>query len=448
MENKNNILFPLLKLIAPHRLLWASFLIWLFSIVSIPTTYLNMEPMFWPVVLLSLNVLAFYLGMKIINFKVVEQPAVYKDKDRFIFFSAFIVGFFGTLLRAYQILIQQGYLYAAGDTWKRMEMASGELNSGVLGLMTALTQPFGFLAFLLLLYHWRKYAWYWVLLALPLGVYPIMEAYFTQGRLQVVKIFLMIVVVFFFYLGHHRKWSITLLNIKFYKYPLLRIPKKIVSAKILVTGFILSTVFYVFFVFVIESRLDAFGYSNVIEVWEGYQEMRVDDDFKERVMHGNNQNLDMAKYSLLHYFAHGPVEFVRRVNHIQRPYGTYYGMYTFHPYVKFFKLIGFNPPSQAELSEIIKRKAVYTTFWGDMYLDFGWFSILLTFFLGAIIKQIYLKALKGELINILFYAYFSFVVFGSMFLNLLSGSSLYILNALFVLWVLYKYTSDELVFKI
>ena len=444
MENKQTVLFPLLKYIAPHRLLWVSFLIWLLAIISVPTTYLNLEPMFGPVLLLSLNILAFYFGMKIIRFKVIEKPPVYQNKDRFIFFTALTVGVLGTLLRAYQILIQQGYLVAAGDTMKRVEMASGELNSGVLGLFSALTQPFGFLAFLLLIYHRKKYAWYWILLAAALGFYPIVEAFFTQGRLQIVKVLMMILVTFIFYLGHYRKWYITMVKISLWKYPIIRLPKKLLSPKLLLVTFVGISFFYLFFINVIENRLNTFSYGNVIEVWEGYQEMKIDDSFKEKVINSDSQNLEMAKYSMKHYFAHGPVEFIKRVNHVQRPFGTYFGMFTFHPYVKFFKLIGFNPPSLGELAEILKRKSVYTTFWGPIYLDFGWFSVFFTFLLGAAIKQIYLKALGGELINILFYAYFSFVVFGSMFVNLMTGSSLYILNALFVLWILYKYTPENI----
>ena len=94
MENKNTILFPLLKYVAPHRLLWASFIIWILAISSIPTTYLNIKPMFWPIVLLSLNIMAFYFGMKIIRFKVIEKPPNFQNKDRFIFYTALIIGVF------------------------------------------------------------------------------------------------------------------------------------------------------------------------------------------------------------------------------------------------------------------------------------------------------------------------------------------------------------------
>jgi|JI10StandDraft_1071094.scaffolds.fasta_scaffold93496_3 hypothetical protein len=438
-SSPNSYIFPLLKYIAPETLLTVSLLIWIFSILTIPTTYLYLDPMLEPVLLLVLNIFSFYLGMKVILFKVEEKRALFLVKDHFILYLSLGIGYIGTILRAYQILFQQGYLYAENNTWQRIEMASGELNSGFLGLATALTQPFGFIAFLMVIYFYQKLGWKWLLFVLPLGIYPIVEAYFTQGRLQLVKVILMTTIVVIFFIGHHYKWVIQLVKIKLYEYTLFKFPKKLLSFKILSVIAIASTLTYLFFIGVMEKRLSTFNYTNVIEIWEGYQEMKVDTDFKEKVLKGGNQNIEMAKYSLKHYFAHGPIEYIKMVNHIHRPLGTYYGAYTFHPYVKFFKLFGFETPSNAELSKILKRDSVYTTFWGPIYIDFGWFSILFTFLLGAIIKHTYLRAVQGHYIHILFYSYFGFVVFSSIFVNLLNGSSLYILNALIILWVLKKY---------
>ncbi len=438
-SSPKSYIFPLLKYIAPETLLAISLLIWILSIVTIPTTYLNVKPLLEPVTLLLLNIIFFYLGMKSIKIKIKEERSKFLYKEQFLLVGTIFIGWIGTVLRAYQILFLQGYLYASNSTLKRVEMAEGELNSGILGVVTAVIQPFGFIAFLLSLYFYKKLNWKWLMVTFPLGIYPIIESFYTQGRLQFVKMILMIIFIFIFYLGHHFKLSMSLISIKFYKSTIIKLPKRLFEKKIILASIALSIGSYLFFIQVMKSRLDTFNYKNIIPVWERYQEMKLDKDFAEVVANGKEQNLEMAKYSIKHYFAHGPIEFIRMVNHVQRPMGTYFGIFTFHPYVKFFKIFGFNTPSETQLSVIIKRKSVYTTFWGPLYIDFGWFSILFSLFLGAVIKYTYLKAVNGDISHILFYSYFGFVVFGSLFVNLLNGSSLYILNALIILWLIKKY---------
>jgi hypothetical protein len=438
----------MLRYIAPHKLLLFSVIIWLAFYISIPTTYINISPSFFPVLLLISYILAFLFGMLIIKGKKELIKKSINQRDRFIANTSIIIGTIGTVLKFYQRFIQQGYLFTTDYTKLRIELMANELNSGALGLVTALLAPFGLLSFLMILYYRKHYSKWLFLYAFLIGMYPIFESLFTQGRIIIVMVLAMIITVLLFQVNNFSEIFKNKIKITVFKYHLFSMPKKIASKKVIIPSLILGVLFFIFSVRVVKARLDLFNYKNVIPIWERQQEMRLDEDFKKKVLSSDDVNLEIAKYSLKHYFVHGVFEYIRLVNHVSRPLGTYYGEYEFNPYFKFFRLLGVKQKTFAQLDEIIPKKRVYTTFWGPFYLDFGVFGILIAFVFGAILKSIYIKARKGYLPYILFYSYFSFVILGSMFLNLMIGSSIYIFNALIVVVFLYSFIPQKLLAKI
>jgi oligosaccharide repeat unit polymerase len=145
---------------------------------------------------------------------------------------------------------------------------------------------------------------------------------------------------------------------------------------------------------------------------------------------------------------HGVMEYIKMVNHVENPLGTYYGQYEFNIYFKALKVLGLPIKSYGELTKIQKRTGVYTTFWGDYYIDFGLLGVILMIFIGYLVKKIYVKAVSGNCISILFYCYIGVVILGSPFINLLSGSIIYYFNALLIASIIYKYLPNKLfVFK-
>ena len=64
---------------------------------------------------------------------------------------------------------------------------------------------------------------------------------------------------------------------------------------------------------------------------------------------------------------------------------------------------------QAEILKKIQqsppRTGVYTTFFGPIFIDFGWFSVVFIFFFGVFQKLIYNKIVQGrfQFIPLLFY---------------------------------------------
>jgi hypothetical protein len=428
----------MIKNIAPHKILLLSIFIWVLFYISIPTTYINISPSFFPVTLLISYILAFLFGMLIIRGKKELIKTKINQKDRLIANCSIIIGTIGTILKFYQRFIQQGYLFTSDYTKLRIELMSGELNSGGLGLVTALLAPFGLLSFLMIMYYRKQYSKWLFFYSFLIGMYPVFESLFTQGRIIIVMVMAMIVTVLLFHINNFSNVFKNTVKISIFKYRLFSLPKVLASKKIMIPTLVLGFLFLTFSVRVVKARLDLFNYRNVIPIWERQQEMRLDDDFKKKALSSEDLNLEIAKYSLKHYFVHGVFEYIRLVNHVSEPFGTYYGEYEFNPYFKFLRLLGVKQKSFGELNDVVYKKNVYTTFWGPFYLDFGIFGILIAFVFGAILKFIYIKARNGYLPYILFYSYFSFVILGSMFLNLMIGSSIYIFNSLIVVLLLYQ----------
>ena len=437
----------MIKNLAPHKLLLFSIIIWFLFYWSIPTTYINIAPAILPVLLLVGYILSFLFGMLILRGKKELKKIEITPRDQLVANISVIIGTVGTVLKFYQRFIQQGYLYTSNYTRLRMDLMANELNSGALGFVTALLAPFGILSFLMILYYRKFYSKWLFAYAFMIGMYPIFESLFTQGRTIIVMVVAMIITVLIFQLNNFSDIFQNNIQIKLFKYQLFSLPKKLSSKRVLLSIFILGFLFFIFSVRVVKARLDLFNYKNVMTIWERQQEMRLNEDFKEKVLSSDDVNIEIAKYSLKHYFVHGVFEYIRLVNHVSEPTGTYYGEYQFNPYFKFLRLLGFKQRSFSELNDIVYKKNVYTTFWGPFYLDFGVFGILIAFIFGALLKFIYIRARNGYLPYILMYSYFSFIILGSMFLNLLIGSSIYIFNSLLVVLFLYSILPKKFILR-
>jgi hypothetical protein len=398
--------------------------------------------------LLILYIGSFYFGMLLIRG---EKELVIKkstSRDKYIIYIALFLGTIGTVLKFYQRFIQQGYLYATDYTKLRIELMEGELNSGFLGLITALITPFGLISFLMILYFRKQFSKKLFFYSTILALYPIFESYFTQGRIIIVIVVSMIMITLAFNVIHFTTFLNKKINITLYSFKLFSFPKRLLQKKIVIPSIIIGVLFLSFSIKVVKDRLDLFNYRNVFVIWEKQQQVKIDDAFKKEVLESGQVNIEVAKYSIKHYFVHGVFEYSRLVNHVDRPFGTYYGQYIFNPYFKFFKLFGVKSKSFNELNEIAHKKNVYTTFWGPVYLDFGVFGILIAMLFGAFIKYTYIKARQGHLAYVLFYSYFAFIVLGSMFINLMIGSSIYIFNALLLILFLYKVIPENITFVI
>ena len=135
--------------------------------------------------------------------------------------------------------------------------------------------------------------------------------------------------------------------------------------------------------------------------------------------------------TLLHvgqYVTHGFFEF----NHIVKgkPIPLTYGAYTFSPFGKLFNKENVNPSP---------REYVYVTAFGGLYLDFGWFSLIIMLFFGAFQKLVFQKAIN----SVIWRPVLSYLLIINVFLpvfNYVRGAGVYPLVSFFIILLILKTT--------
>ena len=131
-----------------------------------------------------------------------------------------------------------------------------------------------------------------------------------------------------------------------------------------------------------------------------------------------------------------PFEFQKLVNHVDEPYGIFYGKYELDVYFKFLRFFNIPVESRLEMEKTLYHAGYYITLWGPFYLDFGVFGFVIAFFLGYVIKKTYNYAVQGHLPAILMYSYIAIVLLASFHVSLVGGKYIYIFNAILIFWLL------------
>lgn len=142
------------------------------------------------------------------------------------------------------------------------------------------------------------------------------------------------------------------------------------------------------------------------------------------------------------YFTHGMIEF----SYLYDKFGDVHawGNYTFWVYVRFLSQIVGGNFEISEILELIPRQGIYTTFFGPIYIDFGWLGIIFMFILGNLVRRIYEKAKSGSDWAILMYFYFFIVLMFSPVFNFISGAGgVFVLTSIILFSIIsqkfYKY---------
>lgn len=430
-----------MQFLNPIKIVLLSFFIWLIFYISIPTTYLYKGSAFFPITILVLYVIFLFLGFSSVrrNDKRFNIEKTSDNKIKQIVYFLFTIGFIGVLIKLFIGFFITKIFISSNIFEKRLELMEGELNSGIYGVISAILFPFAYVSMLIVINNFKLFKRKFLIFAILIGLFPIIETYFIGGRTIIVLLGTTIINTALFTIQKY--YNFKTIVIKLYNYKLFSIPSFLLKKKYLLVLIILLIGFKLYSVKVVSERLNKFNYRDTLGHWEYLQEVKIDPAYKKFVNSKKKQDkyYEISLYSLKHYFVHGKFEYIRLVNHLDKKSGYYYGGYEFYPFLKIFKAVGVPIKSFYEMNEIVYKKSVFTTFWGPFYIDFGVFGILIMFFWGRFIKKSYYFAIKNYTPYTIFYGYISTILLASFFINLLLGSSAYYLFSFLITILIFKF---------
>ncbi|MCK0108291.1 hypothetical protein MWU58_03230 [Flavobacteriaceae bacterium S0825] len=167
------------------------------------------------------------------------------------------------------------------------------------------------------------------------------------------------------------------------------------------------------------------------------------------IIETKNETLRLTRLSLLNasqYYTHGVFEFGYLYNNYEGKH--HYGGFTFNVIAKFSNIILGTNIDLAKIQDSPVRTGVYTTFFGPIYLDFGWFAPIFMLFFGMLQGLIFNKTLLGDYKYVPLLFYMLIIDFFMPVINFITSSQgVYIIVSMIVFAKLYKLLTAKLIFK-
>jgi len=124
-----------------------------------------------------------------------------------------------------------------------------------------------------------------------------------------------------------------------------------------------------------------------------------------------------ATVSLRHYLIHGIYQFQLLVDVFDTD-NIAYGQYQFNPIFKGLSLLGVSYRTIGNIENFVPESGVYSTFFGDVYIDFGIYGFIYMFFLGVISQMIFSR--RNNKNYKLMYSIIYSIILHMFFINMIS----------------------------
>jgi len=216
---------------------------------------------------------------------------------------------------------------------------------------------------------------------------------------------------------------------------------KIFSKKIILIG-VFSLILSVFFSnFVLKERVKEKERSSFLKkiVNSPYNDLLpLKPKVKEFIVKNKDNFIGKASFNSAHFgqhIVHGVYEFDYAIKEKSE---KKMGMYNGFILVKFFNKLGLTNISLESLMNPTGR-VTYITFFGGLFLDFGWYSLIIMFFYGGLQNRFFVKALKLNYLKPLVIIFIFTNVFLLTFNFIRAQMLLVIISYLFILAIFYSY---------
>ncbi len=402
------------------RITLAGMFLWVIIFFFVPLKVKH-ELGWMPILFLIANYIFFIFGLKII-------PAIKKDKRNtykvnrkavkkvlyVVIYIAFI-GFFFKIIDKFYI---RGASFSNSVSFNRILLEKS--GSSIISILAAILNPFSFL---------------------PLFIYFYLKL--KNKLILILSCFLFFSTAFeFIMLGSRSGLFVIILLLGIY----LRYFKKLKIS--LGRGLVVSFVIIVLMIFSVQlfiertkdfARTDKVAIEHIL-TRSGYN-FTVEPTVaaKNKIITTENKTLQAYRLGVINfgqYYLHGVFEFSYLYNNYEENH--WYGGYTFNVFAKFINILFRTDIDLKHIQESPPRTGVYTTFYGPIFIDFGWASLIFMFFLGVFQKTVYNAVLKGRFQFIPLLFYFLIVNFFMPVFNFINGAQgLYTITSFMLFALIY-----------
>ena len=171
------------------------------------------------------------------------------------------------------------------------------------------------------------------------------------------------------------------------------------------------------------------------------------ESIRNSIINSNNETFQVIQLGFINfsqYYLHGVYEFNYMYNNYSAPH--YYGAYTFNVFAKFINIIFRTDIDLQSIQKAPPRTGIYTTFFGPIFIDFGWFSFLFMFLFGFFQKYIYNQTIKGRFQFIPLLFYLMIINFFLLVINFINGAQgIYIITGFLLFAILYILLTGKLI---
>lgn len=374
---------------------------------------------FLPFFYLFLNYVFFILGLKIISPVKKENRLTYsvnskvlKDILRVVIAIAFI-GFFLKILDKFYI---RGASFNYSISYNRYLLERS--GASIVSIVSAVTTPFSFL---------------------PLFIYYKLKS--NNKLLFFISLFLFFSPSFdFLMMGSRSGLFVVLLLFGLFLFYFKKL--KVTPGRLFLVLFVLFAVgIYSIRLFIERTKdfakTDKVAIEHMLERSSYNFTITPDEETKNAIIQSKNKTVQATRLAIINfaqYYLHGVYEFGYLYNNYDKQH--YYGAYTFNVFVKFVNIIFRTNIDLKKIQKAPPRTGIYTTFYGPIFIDFGWVSLIFMFFFGAVQKTVYNFVMKGRIQFIPLLFYFLIINFFMPVFNFINGAQgLYTITS-FVLFAL------------
>lgn len=428
MNSPVNLSF--VKKFNPVKVTFIGILLWVF-IFFFSAIKVKQQPGILPIIFILVNYIFFFFGLisvrrrdTIINKKFVLNKRALKKILIFLIIIS-LIGFTFRILDKFFIRD-----ITIGNTSVANRRLLSENKSSIFGVIAAILTPFAFLP-LYIYYTLKPQKPFLAIFCIILFFIPAFDSVVLGSRSGL----FMVVFLFIINLLYFKILKITPLRMMFFT--VLIYILGIYTTKM----FIERTQEYM----VTEKRATKHILSNAVYNFT----LEPKENARNGIIETKNETLRLTRLSLLNasqYYTHGVFELGYLYNNYKGEH--HYGAYTFNVIAKFSNIIFGTNIDLQKIQESPVRTGVYTTFFGPIYLDFGWFAPIFMLFFGLLQGLIFNKVISGDYKYVPLFFYMLIIDFFMPVINFITSSQgVYIIVSMIVFAKSYKLLTARLIIK-